>query len=277
MKRTIVLAAALLVASATPALAQTTDKTALLLQRVVSQFGGRVQVAVGKLPTGIPNVPLPDATIIGGIRRTYGTSSNPLYTYDVFYEAAPETFQAYAAALATAGWTFQPQFGGGFAPSTTPIMRTFCKTGAPLVLIRKGASAGDLNVSVSTHIDQSDATCQRSQPNAFVDPMQTSVPNLYAPQGVTMDVNGFNFSGDVGQTSARLSNGSSAEALLDNFASQMTAAGWLAGSKLSGKDLASQAFTKPNNPKYRLQSVILVSAIDGQPGNFVAILDVEHL
>ncbi|HEX8805571.1 MAG TPA: hypothetical protein VF741_01435 [Candidatus Aquilonibacter sp.] len=277
MKRTIILITALLFASALPAPSQETDQTALLLQRVASQLGGKTEVAVGTLPAGMPNVPLPDATIIGGVRRTVGSSSNPLYIYDVFYQAGPETLKAYAAALSTGGWTFQPQIGGGFVSSGTPTSRMFCKTGASLLIVHQGASPEDLRVTVDYRSEDSDLMCRRSQPEFGVGPMQTSVPSLYAPQGVTMDTSGLSSSGDAGESSARISKGSSAGALLDNFASQMTAAGWKAGGKLTGKGLASQTFTKLDNPKYCLQSVILVSAMAGQPGNFVAILDVEHL
>ena len=70
MKRTIVLLVALLLASALPASPQATDNATLLLQRVTNQYGpGKGQVFIGKLPTDMPNVPLPGVSVLGSIHR----------------------------------------------------------------------------------------------------------------------------------------------------------------------------------------------------------------
>jgi hypothetical protein len=271
MKRTFVLLAALLFASATPALSQTPDNTLLLLQRVASQNGGKANVLVGKLPADVPTVPLPSATLLGSIGRTMERSSDDDATFDIFYDASAATTKSHEAALSSAGWTGQSLGGGGFAPSNGAGFTAYCKTNAPFITIWTGENPNELRVSVSAPREGDDALCNREAR------MPSPLPELRAPPGATMSLVGGNYSFDRGRSTARIHNGSSADALLGNFAAQMVDAGWHADQRATAGGIASQSFSKRDDTKARWQCVIVIDALDTKSGDFLAFIDAERV
>jgi hypothetical protein len=100
MKRTFIFVATLVFASTIPAFAQTTNEDTLLQRLATAQGGGKAQVFVGKLPTDLPKIPLPDGSIIGSVhRRTDLRNGTVADSYDLFYDATPQTMSAYQATL----------------------------------------------------------------------------------------------------------------------------------------------------------------------------------
>jgi hypothetical protein len=277
MKRTIIFAATLVFASVIPALSQTTDSDKLL-QRLAAQSGGTAQVFVGKLPQDVPKVPLPDAALVGSVHQSL-ESPITVDSYNLFYDATPDTLKAYGAALVAAGWKQQPLMpggGGGFVSSTGPTTAVYCKAEGPMITARIGEDPQDLLVTISPHGATSDILCGRNSITALVGAMmKTSLPPLHAPQGVRMSVTQIGMPNN--QSAAYIHNGTSASDLLNGFASQLVAAGWHAGSISSGPSIASQTFTKADDKKALWQCLISVSAVDGKPGEFVAFITAADL
>jgi hypothetical protein len=269
MKRTFVLFAALLFASALPASPQATDKTMLLLQRVAAQNGGRADVLVGKVFADMPKVPLPDATLIGTVHRTRETLYADTGTYDLFYDAATTTVKGYESALAAAGWMGQDIGGGGFVSSSGAGVKAYCKANAPFIMLWTGEDPSDFRVSVSGANQEDDVNCDPRQ-------IRSPLPELHAPQGATMSLalGSYTFSG--GRSTARIHNGSSATALLDAFAAQMASDRWQLGVRSSAVGIASQSFSKTDSEKVQWQCMIVVSAMAGTPSDFLALVDSER-
>ncbi len=286
MKRTIVLVAALLLASALPTPAQTTDNTMLLLQRVAAQnSGGQVEVFVGKLPTDMPKTLLPDASLIGSLHRiAQRQNSHAVDSYDLFYDAPPQVVSTYQSALTAAGWTNRqmPMMNsGGFVPSKGPDFAFYCKANAPLITIRTDAQRGDLLVSVVPPSESADVVCGgpeatgRMIASAMQSATQSALPPLHAPSGTSMTIGQPGI--QTGPSGAYISGASSAQSLLDNFAAQMRAAGWQAGATSTGATLVSQTFHFVDTAKTAWQCVITVYAVDGRPGDYIAFIDATNL
>jgi hypothetical protein len=275
MNRSAIFVAALFLGSALPALAQTTGSDALL-QRVASPNGGTAEIFVGKLPTGLPQVPLPNATLVGSVHRTMET---PLQvdSYELYYDAEPDALKAYSDALAAAGWkhTQLPGNSGGFVASTGFASGIYCKAGGPMVTAQAGADSKNLNVSISSS-SATDIVCGRNPLAAVAAAMAKSpLPQLHAPDGVKMTVSPLGVPN--GQSAAYIHNGTSADVLLDSFAAQMATAGWSAGPKSAGGAIASQTFQKPDEKKAPWQCTISIQAVDGKPGEFIAFISAANV
>lgn len=278
MKRTFIFVATLVFASTIPAFAQTTNEDTLLQRLATAQGGGKAQVFVGKLPTDLPKIPLPDGSIIGSVhRRTDLRNGTVADSYDLFYDATPQTMSAYQATLTGSGWTSRQTAGaGGFVSSKGPDFGFYCKANSPLILIRTGEDPGDVHISVTLPSESADAMCGGPEAMArmITSAMQPSLPALHAPPGVTMSV--ANIDTPNGRSAAYIQNGNSAGALLDAFTAQMIACGWHPGAKLTGTAIATQAFQRFDDKKTRWQAVIMVNAVDGKPGDFSAYVEASH-
>lgn len=276
MNRIALLAATLFLASALPAPAQTTGSDTLL-QRIASQNGGTAEVFIGKLPTDMPKVPLPDATLVGSVHQSMETPIS-IDSYQLYYDASAGAMRTYGDALVAAGWKRQqlPTNSGGFVSSTGPTSAIYCNANGPLITAQVGTDPKDLNVSISSNSSASDIVCGRSPLAGFVKAFTNSVlPQLHAPEGVRMSVSPIGVPN--GQSSAYIHNGTSADALLAGFATQMGGAGWTAGPKSAGASIASQSFQKLDDKKAPWQCVISIQAVDGRPGEFVAFISVANL
>ena len=277
MKRILAIVATLILASSLPAFAQTTDPAMELLQRVAAQGGGKAEVFIGKLPDNLPKVPLPDATVVGSIHESV-ESPISLDSYDVYYTAAPDALKTYEAALIAAGWTHQslPASGGGFVASSGPLSAIYCKKDEPVITAQVSDDPTDLRVSISSAGGFRDLVCGRNPLTSFVEAMtRNPLPQLHAPKGVRMSVS--QVAVPNGQSAAYIHNGTSAGALLDEFAAQMTKAGWQAGTKATSPASAFQTFTKIDDKKGPWQCVISISAVNGKPGEYVAFIDSANL
>ncbi|MGB6986063.1 MAG: hypothetical protein WBD74_08855 [Candidatus Aquilonibacter sp.] len=288
MKRTFVLLAVLLFASARPASPQAPDNTMLLLQRLVTQYGGgHAEVFVGKLPADMPKVPLPGLTILGSIHRTSHTQGkdDTSDSYEVLYDATADSMNAYRSAVVAAGWANkQAPFNGtgGFVSSRGPSSSTYCKANAPMISIWSGADPNDVTITVAQTDKMVDLVCGGPEAMAKLMTaqmqrvMESAMPELRAPSGVTMaaasDGTPMN-----GRSAAYIHDGTSAGALLDAFAAQLIAAGWQAGVKSSGTGMVSQAFERTDDKKVQWNAVISVIAVNSKPGDFVAFVDATHL
>ncbi len=288
MKRTFVLLVALLVAAALPASGQTPDKTTLLLQRLVMQYGGgQAEVFVGKLPADMPKVPLPDVTVLGSIHRKIDTAGEGDTTdsYEVLYDATADAMNAYRAALSAAGWANKhtPFDGGagGFVPSRGPSSSVYCKASAPMISIWTGADPTDITVTVAQTAKMADLVCGGPEAMAKLMTAQmqrvmaAALPELHAPAGTTMRLGRSGI--QTGQSGAYISGASSAQKLLDNFSAQMRAAGWQPGASSTDTALASQTFHFVDTNKTPWQCVITVYAVDGKPGDFIGFIDATNL
>jgi hypothetical protein len=260
------------------AVAQTTDEETVLLDRIAARSGGTAQVLVGKVPSDMPKVPLPAATIVGSVHETIET---PIAadSYDLYYNAQPDTLKTYEAALVAAGWTNHPfplTGGGGFVSSTGPTTAIYCKEHAPLVTAQVGTDPTDFRVSISASGGAADMVCG-SNPlfSMMKNTLQSPLPPLRAPDGVQMSVSPIALPN--GQSAAYIHNGSSTAALLDGFAAQLTAAGWQAGAKSTGATIVSQTFQKLDEKKAPWVCVVSIYAIDGKPGEFAAFIDTANL
>lgn len=281
MQRFVLLAALLSIAAAVPVYAQSTGDTMLLLRRVADRSGGTVEVLVDALPANMPDVPLPKARLIGSVHQQ---SNAPIRadSYDVYYDAPPGTLDAYARALAAAGWQphpFPPAQHGGFVSSHGPLLDVYCKPDAPIVTAHVGKDADDLRVSIGTISAASAVLCGKSPfaaAMALTGAVRAPLPDLQPPQGTRVTTpllaNMLN-----GGSSARIDGGSSARQLLGAFAQQMTSAGWHAGAKSTSDTVASQTFRYVDTKNTAWQGVITVSAVDGKPGAFIAFVNATRL
>lgn len=189
MNRIAALVATLFFGFVAPAFAQTTASDTLL-QRIASQNGGSADVFVGKLPTDMPEVPLPEGTLVGSVHQSMETPI-AIDSYQLYYNASPDALKAYGDALVAAGWKHQelPTNSGGFVASTGPTSAIYCKANGPLITAQVGTDPKDLNVSISSSGSASDIVCGRSPLSAFVKAFTNSVlPQLQAPDGVKMSV-----------------------------------------------------------------------------------------
>jgi hypothetical protein len=199
-------------------------------------------------------------------------------SYRLYYDASLDTFKAYADALAAAGWKHRdpPTNSGGFVASTGSKSAIYCKAGGPMVTVQIGADSKNLDVSISLNGSANDIVCGNSPLAAFVKAFTNAMlPQLHAPDGVEMSVSPISVPN--GQSTAYIHNGTSAGALLDTFAAQMTTAGWASGPKSAGSAIASQTFAKTDDKKAPWQCVISIQAVDGKPGEFVAFISTANL
>ena len=273
MKQTIIFAAALALMSAVPALAQTTDSDKLLQRLATPQSGVTAQVFVGKLPTDMPKIPLPDASIIGSVRRRNERQNGLPDSYELFYDAVPQTMAAYQATLMAAGWTPR-QTAGGFVPSKGLDFAFYCKASSSVIMIRTGEEPGDVRISVMSPNDGSGFCDTAALARVITSGMEPALPSLHAPPGITMSVP--NIDTPNGRSAAYIQNGSSAGSLLDAFAKQMIACGWQAGEKSTGTAIAAQAFQRFDDKKTLWRALIAVNAISGKPGDFAAYVEASH-
>jgi hypothetical protein len=275
MKRIFVLLAALLFASALPASPQTPDKTTLLLWRLAARGQTTGDVLVGKLPADLPNVPLPDADLIGSVQRKLDSSAT--YSYELYYDATSGALKTYLATLSSAGWkTSDTPLGrsGGFVSSSGPEFAIYCKPNAPSITTQRKPDTRDLTLSITPSADAASDMCggAAAMASMIVASMQPLLPDLQGPPEVTMTASTSGIP-QSGRSSAYIHHGSSATALLENFATQMINAGWEGNAKTAGPAIASQAFSKTDDKKVQWQSVVSVHAVDGKPGDFVAFVD----
>ena len=277
MRLTALFLATLVLTSAIPAFAQTTDNAILLLNRLAAKNGGTAEVFVGKLPSDMPKIPLPAATVVGSVHESV-ESPITVDSYDLYYDAAPGTLKTYGAALVAAGWTNSPlplNGGGGFVSSTGPESAIYCKPDAPLITAQVGTDPKDLRISISQRGSAADIVCGKNPLTAIARFMKSPLPPLHAPDGVRMSVSPINLPN--GQSAAYIHNGSTSSGLLDGFAAQMSAAGWQAGAKSTGTAIVSQTFQRVGDKKAPWTCVISIYAIDGKPGEFVAFIDTANV
>jgi hypothetical protein len=275
MRRTIVLAAALVLTLAIPALAQTTDNESVLLHRLAAA-SGTAEVFIGKLPADVPNIPLPAAPVVGSVHQSV-ESPIAVDTYNLYYNAQPGTWDAYGAALIAAGWTKQALLSrGGFVASTGRKISIYCKEHAPMITAQMGEDPEDLRVSITKRGGTADIVCGKNPLVGLVsNALQSPLPELHAPDGVRMMVSQIPVPN--AQSAAYIFNGSSSGALLDGFAAQMTAAGWRASAQSSGPAVVSQTFQKVDEKNATWQCVISIYAVSGKPGEFVAFINDANL
>ena len=275
MKRAVVFLLALFLGAAMPAFAQTAGSDELL-HRLASSNGGTAEVFIGKLPTGLPQVPLPDATLVGSVHHSM-ESPMTIDSYQLYYDAGPDSLKAYVDALVAAGWKHRqlPGNSGGFVSSSGFASGIYCKASGPMITAQVGADPKHLDISISTS-SASDLVCGRNSLAAITAAMMRSpLPQLHVPDGVQMSVSPIGMPN--GQSSAYIHNGTSATALLDGFAAQMATAGWTAGPKSAGSSIASQTFAKLDDKKTPWQCTISIQAVDGKPGEFVAFISAADL
>lgn len=276
MKRTFALLTMLLLAPVASASAQTVDNTMLLLQRLAAQNGGTAEVFVGKLPPGLPKVPLPEGAIVGGVHQFSEVAARN-NIYQIYYDAAPGQAATYDERLKANGWTntFEMLTGRGFVPSAGPKLAVYCKANEPLISAQTGADPRDLRIIVNPLGNTFDAMCDKNSMEMTNNGIRPPVPELRAPAGISMTVGQAGI--QVGPSGAYISGASSAQNLLDNFSAQMRAAGWQAGATSAGTALVSQAFRYVDAGKPAWQCVITVYAIDGKPGDYIAFIDATNL
>jgi hypothetical protein len=180
--------------------------------------------------------------------------------------------------LTAAGWKPRdlPTNSGGFVASTGPKSAIYCKADGPLITAQLGADPKDLDVSISSNGTANDLVCGKGALASLVKAFTSSVlPQLHAPEGIRMSVAPIGMPN--GQSAAYIHNGSSAGALLDGFAAQMTAAGWQAGAKSADATIASQNFSKTDEKKTPWACGISIYAVSGKPGEFVAFIDTANI
>ena len=274
-----VLAGLLFVAAPLTASAQTSDdKTMQLLQRVANGAVGQADIFVGKLPNDVPNVPLPDANIVGSIHQK-GDVGNVVSvdSYQVYYNAGADTLDGYATALNKAGWTLTglPTGGAdGFTPSAGN-MSFYCKSGAPMITAQSNdENPSDLLVSISlSSANQMLCNGGNGAIGAAMAMLKTPLPNLKAPAGAKVTIS---LVPSLGQSSAYVRSSSSISDLLSAFAAQMTGAGWSSGTKTASSTLATETFSIAKE-KTPWQSVLTISAIPGKPGEYAAFISAMKL
>jgi len=271
--------ATLLVVSALPAFAQSSDDTALLLQRLASG-GGHADVFVDKLPPSLPQVPLPNAKVVGSVHQT---TDAPLATdsYKLYYVADADALARYGKALAAAGWKSTPlPFAkqSGFVASSGPQIEIYCKSDAPTITATLGENPQDLAVSIVAKNATTGILCNSKGP---MDAMlaltggRAPLPALEAPAGTKLTTSPLT---DVNSGStAYIRGGATPAELIADFSKQMAAAGWKAGTPIASAASASQTFTDIDAKKTVWSCVITISAIDGKPGEFVAFIGTANL
>jgi hypothetical protein len=268
-----------------PCVAQATaDKATVLLERMAG--AGSAGVSVGSLPAGTPRVPLPNEDIVGGVHvKTQPGGVVNVDTYHLYYNGNADALAKYTAALAAAGWKQMPLPamgpGGGFAATTpTRSMTVYCKPNAPSIVAGLGDSGPqDLRVTINAAGGSTvDALCVGTQGSVLRTMMagiESPLPDLHAPPGVKVTVSQAGVPN--GRSAAYIEGATSASSLLDNFASELTTAGWAAGIKSASPQIVSQSFHYVDRKRTPWQCVLTIYAVDGKPGNFIAFVDITNL
>ena len=264
-----------------PALAQSDEQNALELARRIASMQGvaSAQVFVGKLPNGLPAIPLPEARIVGSV-ATKGFAPEQTDRFEVYYDGDPAVLAAYGAKMRGDGWSERPTPynlpRGGFQPAPFGSFHVFCKAGKPSIIARLAAKSRDLSVGVSASMRQD--ACSEDFPGdmrAMLERMQTPLPDLQAPSGVDMTVS--QAGNPSGASGAFLKGPQSVSALLQAFAGQFSAAGWRASSSLANDQLGSQSFHFTDAKRQQWQTVLTIYTSDIDPQTHYAFLDVTNL
>lgn len=261
------------------AIAQTApDKTMQMLQMVADQQtgGGTAEVTVGALGSGLPNVPLPNAEIVGTIHGKPAGDVSALVSsnYQLYYLATDEQIKNYEDALVAAGWAQSAILGhGGFVSNGPGELHVYCHADSPAIsTVSSGDNPRRLQVSITAG-GASTAMCSGGgmlqMMKALSPSLNAPLPSLRAPQGAQMQAQLSTAS--LGRTSARVTGASSAQSLLEAFAAQFAGAGWTAGPKTAANGVALQTFSR-SEKKRQWECALSIYAVAGRPGEYFAVI-----
>jgi hypothetical protein len=273
-----------------------------LAQAIASEHGvTSAKIYVGTLPPGKSiSAPLPTGfTLLGSVVETRprgGDDSSTTETTTAYYEVpanAQTALDAYKHRVAQAGWresTFMRRFAwitqpkGGFAitpPRTATMPSGYCNGSNSTVLTVQRLRGTPDVVAISSAGGQvaaafcAMAAMAKAMPSP--PPSPPPLPTLNAAQGVTMQRNN-DFAGLFeNRSSARITTSLTPASVGQNFATQLTAAGWVADGPAQSATAYVQTFMKTVNGRQYQAVLTIVSA--GKPQQYIATLnerDVNH-
>lgn len=266
------------------------DIPAALVQRIVSGGYGSARIYVAQKPPDLPAVPLPAATLLGGVEREptpqqsrerHGTPlslvSDALSSTTLYYDAADRTatVDAYTAALTKAGWKRPavPIARGGFS-ALGGLPQTWCAPDAhhAVTLAQPSADTRAIDVTVQHGSNGPVALCNLG---SFTQTMASQLggddvlPAFTAPPDVTVQRE-VPFASPSATTRARLTSNLALPAIFDGFARQLTAAGWSAGPVAATASARVQTFTKVVGDR-PLTAALTIYAVG--PQSFIGLVD----
>jgi hypothetical protein len=203
-------------------------------------FGEQPHFVVARAPSGWPaalRAPAP-AKLVGGMMI------GPIRSVVYRYPSRVNAVDAWQHLLTAAGFTHAATPGrprGGFTSGDTRQSTSWCGTNGVVSVQSVDSSATSPSVLVTFVSNHGTTTvCSSSTPSFDQMKPPLELPTLVAPFGVAASADGTGWSGENVRTSVRVDTTISVDSLLENYARQLTAAGWTAGKRLSDGNTALQ-------------------------------------
>lgn len=194
-----------------------------------------VDLVIGRVPGGFPDVPVPTGTtVVGGIT---GSAFSPSIAFFDAPGNASETLELMQRDLVAAGWRSlggPPSGLGGFTPSpiAAPVFASWCR---PEVML-----SAQIEGTVPGPGSRLRLTAMRSNPPYVMTPCSTGagpvstfppsismLPTLRAANGEPLTSTGFSGGNGWVASTAELRSRRAPEQVLDTFGAQLAAAGWV--------------------------------------------------
>ena len=229
-------------------------------------MGGIPEVAVGRLPDRLASdlAPGPDTRIIGSmISPRFSVSAL------VMQGRSADVQERLVARFVEKGWkrlaTAPAQPRGGFEtePRRERGPLTLCSADDHNVQLNVSSYRGD-SAAVRLFLGRGGygASCVDAELASSTPPSeQAPLPALHAPAGTVHRGGGASINSREGSADGRLRTDMEPAALLDHYATQMTAAGWQAGARTTSAEVALQVFRKTGDSRGNWQGVLYVIAV----------------
>lgn len=246
-----------------------------LMQRLLSTYALPQTLYVGRVPPRVNRgVPFPDRSPLGSVETELPAGPMVVNPDDtLYYTLSKSELRAYYARLKARGWwqlTSPDNKGSGFYGPQESGIASFCKSGAPAVMIqtRPDVRANDVDISISKGCGSMQQ--EIAQFAARFGPM----PPITPPAGVMMSAGQAGIPGGVSGAEFRGAN--SLSQLLDSFGSQLAAAGWKAGAASANTRIGSRTFTTSAGGRL-WQAVITVYASPARAKTYYGFIDLTNV
>jgi hypothetical protein len=234
----------------------------------ISPFGGMeaggARVLVGRLPEDLPEI-----VRSGSGRRVVGSMVYPLMSISAL--VAPGNRAAlereWGHRLSEAGWrSQQPPMesrGGFLAPATDDMidLKQLCApdNSAMLAISAAPRGADSVVVTMVRARGMMASACGAGAMRVGMQRQDLELPILTPPEGVTLGRSGTGSGGGEPNSYARARTGLPPTTLLEHYAAQMAAAGWVPGTAVVGDDVAAQTFSRSSQPGSRPANAVLTA------------------
>jgi hypothetical protein len=223
----------------------------------------KLAVSIGNLPQDIPlDIPLPNNV------RIVGSATGYPIEYSIILSAgqSPETIQEfYEGSLIEKGWHDAPTQGGFGYETETHLFSGYCYEENTAFLQVETSMISDTETAIRLGLDM-EPDAYRCDSGTYIEPFYMSLlPILHAPTGIT--VTGTSSGGGIdtdGNITMTLEGDISEIAVMENYANQLTTAGWVIKTTASGDGVAwsSWVFSDENGARWTGMLIVNKSSPD---------------